>query len=114
LLERWRWNGQWTSMASSTGCRHASWNPVIAGRGNGHMGKDHINDLNHQDCTILHLKIIMNMVIEWHWTSASSNTSPDGSWWMQHDHRLVNEAWPSEAVVKWPGGLGQVHPSQYA
>ena len=31
---------------------HASWNPVIAGRGNGHMGKDHINDLNHQDCTI--------------------------------------------------------------
>lgn len=43
---------------------HASWNPVIAGRGNGHMGKDHINDLNHQDCTILHLKIIMNMVIE--------------------------------------------------
>ena len=30
---------------------------VIAGRGIGQMGKDHILDLDHHDCTILHLKI---------------------------------------------------------
>ena len=36
----------------------AGMRPVIAGRGNGHMGKDHILDLDHQDCTILHLMMI--------------------------------------------------------
>ena len=57
-----------------------------AGRGNGHMGKDHILVLNHQDCSIVHFKMIMNMVIE-HQRRVILR-----SIWVQHDHRLVNEA----------------------